>query len=344
LIAGIQPLPENATTINAVSPQSSLLGTRFQQLVTALNYAIQTTPPPQTPEARRLLIDDNLMSGQLLLSQGFLDLARDRMQAVIDLSETGDISPEMFASLGQQLTELNAQLNDAQSQIANMSIEAQASPIQKSAAARQLGAVGLAIQLLQEAVDAGMNPTLVKPNLLDLYCQIGQPDKALDLWTGGNVADPVLSDGPGTAAMRQGRVFLLLGNYSSAVMLWSTQAIPQLQGQRAMKAPAATRSLIEGDPISTARTLVELPEEVTKQAIWEFDLGMAAIESGQGTDLAGEHLAKALTLQPNLSVRPVIAYYLQKLGKPVPVDPKDAKPSDPKPVADTKPAATTSPK
>ena len=55
LLVGIKLTPENAPRINQISPRADLLPTRFRQRVTALNYAIQTTPPPNSELARREL-------------------------------------------------------------------------------------------------------------------------------------------------------------------------------------------------------------------------------------------------------------------------------------------------
>ncbi len=85
-------------------------------------------------------------------------------------------------------------------------------------------------------------------------------------------------------------------------------------------------------------TLLEIPDEVTRQAIWEFEAGMASLEAGHPVDETASHLTNALKLAPRLTVRPVIAYYLKKLGRPVPELPSDASKAEPA-KADTKAAA-----
>jgi tetratricopeptide (TPR) repeat protein len=327
LIAGIPPLAENAATINGVPRQSSLLPDRFEQLLTTLNYAIITSPPPQTIEDFDDLAKLNFRLANLYLSQGYLDFASDRLDAVLKYAAlVPNTPPEYLTTLTTKFNEMNTQLSEIRIRVSNMGVETQAGPLQKAGAARQVGALGLAIQNLEEALQAGMNPLLVKPALLDLYCQTGQPEKALELWQEGNVSEATLSDGPGTAAMRQGRVFFLLGNYYSVISLWSREAIPQLRFQIAMKAPQATKMLLEGDPMATTRSFLELPEQINRQAAWEFQLAMACLEAGQPADVTAGHFTTALTLSPDIAVRPVIAYYLQKLGKPVPPSVKDAKP------------------
>ncbi len=53
ILAGIPLDRQNQARIAALSPNIDLLSMRFKQRVAALSYAILTTPPPKTPEARR---------------------------------------------------------------------------------------------------------------------------------------------------------------------------------------------------------------------------------------------------------------------------------------------------
>src|SRR5262249_56228573 len=86
----------------------------------------------------------------------------------------------------------------------------------------------------------------------------------------------------------------------------------------------ATQALLKGEAKATTSTLLEMPDKLGQQALWEYDAGMCRLEAGS-PDLAAEHLTKALTLAPKMTIRPVIAYYLEKLGKPVPpASPADA--------------------
>ncbi len=342
LIAGIEPTPANAASIARVTPQSTILSDRYRQLVTALRYAVLTTPPPQSSDERRDLARLRLRLAQTYSGQGALDLARDNLDEWRKLAAAEDYSPEQYAALTRQLLALNNHLDEVQRAVTNLGIETQAGPVQKSMLARQRGAVGLAIQLLEEGLQSGINPAAIKPTLLDLYCEVGDPDKAGELWTSGNAADPVLGDGPGTAALRQGRVFLLLGNYDSALAVWTREAIPSLRGQRTYEAPMSARKLLGGEPTIATSMLLEIPDQVTRQAVWEFEAGMASLEAGRPVDETAEHLTNALKLAPRLTVRPVIAYYLKKLGRPVPeppAEPAKAEPAKP----ETKPATPATP-
>ena len=70
---------------------------------------------------------------------------------------------------------------------------------------------------------------------------------------------------------------------------------------------------------------------ISRQAYWEYELGQALLESGS-PDQAAEYFTRSLKLVPDLAVRPIIAYYLEKMGKPVPELPKkdQPEPSTPK--------------
>ena len=52
MLAGIPITPENRARIGMISPNTERLMNRFRQRVTALNFAIQTTPPPQSEDGR----------------------------------------------------------------------------------------------------------------------------------------------------------------------------------------------------------------------------------------------------------------------------------------------------
>ena len=69
---------------------------RFRQRVTALNFAIQTTPPPQSEDERRELFELNMQLFQLYMSANFRDLARDRLRTAMELTQPDNfLTPEM---------------------------------------------------------------------------------------------------------------------------------------------------------------------------------------------------------------------------------------------------------
>lgn len=319
LLAGLELTPETATQVARVTPRPDLLTSRFRQRVTALTYAIQTTPPPRNVATRRDLAMLNLELFQVFLSVNYLDLARDRLQLVLDGTEIGDFTAEVRTQFSQDLARLEEQVSQVETKMNEARAEQQVSPVQLASFAISQGAPGLAVRELEEAERTGTNPALVKPQLVDLYCDTGQPEKALELFTTGTTDDPSFGAEPGTSAMRQGRVHFLLGN-DNATTLWEKYAIPRLKQDRATRALNVLTSTLRGDVQPAVSTLFDIPEKIGQQALWEFDAALSRLEGG-ATDIAAEHFTKALTLSPKLAFRPIAAYYLEKLGKPAPPKP-----------------------
>ncbi len=324
LLAGIPLTRENAAKINELSPSLQVLNTRFRQRATALNYAIQTTPPDRTADARQELESLNLQLFQLFLQAGYLDLARDRLQALLDQSDSGDFPPGQRTQFQQHVEELTQRVRQIEDKMMDLQVERQAGPVEKAAFARSQGAPGLAIAELEEAGRNATSPALVKPQLVDLYCNSGQPDKALELLTPSFTEDPNFGSEPGMSYMRQGAVYLLLGNYRSAASLWQDRAIPRIRYDRSIKALSAAVSVGRGELIPALNTDQMLPSLVNRQALWEYELGLCLLESGSPEQAAGS-FTRALKLFPDHKFRPIIAYYLGKLGKPVPELPPKAK-------------------
>ena len=109
----------------------------------------------------------------------------------------------------------------------------------------------------------------------------------------------------------------MLGNYLSAATLWRDRAIPRVRADRSSRVIGAGTALAHGEALQATNTFLTLPSTLHQQASWEYDLAMVDLEAGI-PDEAAEHFTKALTLAPDLVVRPIAAYYLQKMGKPVP--------------------------
>jgi tetratricopeptide (TPR) repeat protein len=334
LLAGIPPTPENQPRISALSPSPDYLVNRFRQRITALNYAIQTSPPSQTKAARQALFNLNLELFQLYNAVSAADLGRDRLHAALEQAGTDDlVPPEIKAQLQQQHDQLDQAVKRVEEQMEDMALESQAGPLEQGEFARQRGAAGLAITKFAEAERSGISLAAVKPRLIDLYCMTGQPDKALDLLSVGAVDDPNLGPEPGTAAYRQGLVYYLLGNYLSTASLWQERAIPRLRFDRSERVLGAGRALTIGEAMVAANNLLALPGTLNQQATWEYDLAICQLEAGLPEE-AAKHFTQALTLQPNLAVRPIAAYYLERMGKPVPPPSRSdpaGKPVRPKP-------------
>jgi hypothetical protein len=169
--------------------------------------------------------------------------------------------------------------------------------------------------------------------LIDLYCDTGQPEKALELLNTGNADDPSLGTEPGSSAYRQARVSVLLGNYDYATLLLRDRAISQVRYARAGQAISAGVSFVRGQVKPAIASFLEQPGKLATQAAWELDLALCLLESGK-PELAASSLTNTLTLAPDQALRPVAAYYLEKIGKPVP-------PASDKPTIDEKAADKT---
>ena len=341
LLAGIPITPENQDRIRMLNPPVDQVMLRYRQRVTALNSAIETTPPPWNAPARRELASLNMELYQLYLSAGARDLARDRLQKVLELNQEGDLPAEAVTQLQQTLTQLNEQMKKLEDQLEDRVLERQANPVEQANFAMSQGAPGIAIAQLADANSSSLSPALVKPQLIDLYCHTGQPDKALELLSVGAVDDPNLGSQPGASAMRQGMVYFLLGNYLSAATLWQDRAIPRLRFDRSNRVLAAGAAFVRGEAMQATNTFLAVPGTLSQQGSWQYDLGLCKLEGGLPEE-AAEHFTKALTLAPDLAVRPIAAYYLEKLGKPVP--PPPAKRTTSPSAAKTKDASTKKPK
>ena len=103
----------------------------------------------------------------------------------------------------------------------------------------------------------------------------------------------------------------------SAATLWRDRAIPRVRFERSNRAIASGTVLTRGQVGQAVNTFLTLPGTLNQQASWEFDLAMCDLEAGLPEDAAA-HFTKALTLAPDLAIRPIAAYYLEKMSKPVP--------------------------
>ena len=150
-------------------------------------------------------------------------------------------------------------MKEVDEKIADFEIERSAGPVDKANMALNQGNTGRAIAELAEAERNLVSTAVVKPRLVDLYCNTGQPDKALELLSTGAIEDPNLGAEPGSGAFRQGRVYFLLGNYLSAATLWHERAIPRVRADRSGRVLAAATGLTRGDAMQTTNTYLALP-------------------------------------------------------------------------------------
>jgi tetratricopeptide (TPR) repeat protein len=332
LLSGIPLTTSNRMRISQLVPNIDVLSTRFRQRVAALSYAIQTTPPPQTLEARRELFSLNHELFQLFAQAGYVDLARDRLQMALDQIQEGELTAEARAAYQQQLDGLTQRVKQIEESLFDLQTERQAGPIEKALYARNQGAPGLALSELEEADRGNMSPMVVKPQLVDLYCSTGQPDRALEMISMGINEDTTLGTEPGSSWVRQGHIYLLLGNYVSAASLWRERAIPRLRYERTLRALSAAQVLDRGELIPAINAKLTQPTLMNRQGVWEYELGQCLLESGSPEE-AAEYFTRALKLVPDLVYRPIMAYYLTKMGKPVPELPGKAEPRPSKPMS-----------
>jgi tetratricopeptide (TPR) repeat protein len=353
LLAGIPLAPENYARITSLVPAPERLMNRYRQRVTALNYAIQTSPTPSTDMGRDELFELNYQLFELYAMTNFVDLARDQLGAALASNPTEDYLKQRNLSrpaLQAQLNQLNEAITQVENRMNDLEIEQQPRAVDLAGYARQQGAVGLAIKRLETAETSGDPVALVKPQLLDLYCSTGQPDKAMDLLNVGSIGDPNLGSEPGVATYRQGLVYYLLGNYLSTASLWNERSIPQVRMMRSNRALEAAKYYAHGQATMATNQFLGIPSSLEQQATWEFDLAICQLEAGM-PDEAAKHFTTALTLEPDLAVRPIAAYYLEQIGKPVPparnprgkatAVPSDAKPSGPAAILDRVPTDGT---
>ena len=170
--------------------QPRVLSTRFQQRVTALNYAIQTTPPPHVRRgpARAGLAQPGAVPA---LPPGRLSSTwRGTSCSSCWTRPTRTISPRRPLQYAQQLDQLNQRVKQIEDVCWTSRWSGRPGPIEKASYARSQGASGLAIGELEEADRGNMSPVIVKPQLVDLYCNTGQPDRALELLAVGAQRGP----------------------------------------------------------------------------------------------------------------------------------------------------------
>ena len=109
-----------------------------------------------------------------------------------------------------------------------------------------------------------------------------------------------------------------MGNYLSTASLWGERSIPQLRMEPQHPRPVARpRTSSTARPSPASNQFLAIPGNLEQQATWEFDLAICELEADGPTD-AAKHFTNGLTLEPDLPMRPIAAYYLEKLGKPVP--------------------------
>ena len=322
----------------ATAAPTDYINFRTRQRVTALNYAIQTTPHPRTDEERRDLANLHVRLARLFRQSGDLDFERDNLAAARDL-----VSAEMF--LPEELKRLES-LDDAidrfKENLQKFTTDRNADPMQRASFAQSNGFTGIAIHELEDAESQGVSADQVLASIVNLYIRTGQPDRANEKLGGRPLQDRALYSGPGTPEFLNGLVNMLLGFYDNTVTFWRDKAIMQVRLSQGTQGLDVARRLLVGMPQAAVQTTLELTGQpgqtglVETEAAWEFDLALCLLESGDPAE-AGRHFTKALTLNPRLVTRPLIEDYLKKLGLPAPAAPPDDAKPDAAPVPKEKP-------
>jgi tetratricopeptide (TPR) repeat protein len=318
----------NLLVANPMGQPIDFLGFRFRQRAAALSFAIATLPEPYSPNGRAALGQLHLELAQLYRSNGDLDLERDELAKAQQYIPPADF-PEDAALRLSQLAEAVEQF---QAQLDELGSSGQVNPVIKANQARSNGFPGIAIKELENAESQGVPLDAIKALLVDLYCRTGQPDKANDLIAQSStdlVEDTALDTGPGTPSYRNALVSFLLGYHANAISLLRDRAIPQLRQSIAGQAITAARMLFQGQPLQSVQSTLELTGspaasgQVKTQATWLIHLGLIQLEAGDPEGAAAS-FTNALELDPANSTRPLLAYYLDRLGKPVPPIPQES--------------------
>ena len=315
---------------------------RYRQRVSALNFAIVTSAPPNTPQSNIRLGNLHREIAGLYDNNNALDLERTHLEAARKLM--GSTFPEV---LEQQLTRLDEQYAQFQDQLSDYAAANSAGPVQQANLASQSGYPATAIQYFKDAENAGFSMAQLRFALVDLYCQTGQPNEAFDLLEGTTANDESLGvDGatPGLklarAGYRNGLVHLLLGNYSMTTRYWNNYTLPFIRAAETEQTLNAAREMLNGQAIPALRSIMEVagtPEQpglIDTYAEWQAELGFCQLESGAALDTrdangavlqegAATHFRRALEIKPQTPLRPLLAYYLEKMGQEVPAAPVD---------------------
>jgi hypothetical protein len=352
-VAELMALNPDDPRANA-SGSASVAAFRFRQRLASLYYAIQTAPDPQDIDARRLQAGLHLSLADLYLGNQVLDLAVEHLRqarALLPPAELPEAVQLQLDQLSEQAEAARAQLDDLAAQD-----QAYANPVALATQAVQFGLLGLAIEQLNSVEGFGISEVQVRPLLVDLYCRVGRPDEAFNLLETIPPADPSLSTGPGSGPYRQGLVYLLLGYYPITREDWEAYAIPMVRQAQVFGAVSGGRSLLTGDPLGAVNQVLQITGTpgsdglTTTQANWEAELGLAKLEAGMPQDVKDDrgvvvqkgalgHFLKALELAPDLPSRPLLAYYIEKLGGTVPPEPEP----EPVPVPEASPSPEPSP-
>lgn len=309
LLSGIKIEPANFQQIATLQAGPNPLGLRFRQRVTALHFAIITSPRPNNQNDREILASLHAERAQLLLMANVFDMARDHLRQALEIDPETSLAADRRTQLGQ----LDEAIAQRETEMNNMTLEEKANPMARINRALSMGLMNPALADLREAEATGTSPEVIVPILIDLYCQLGMPDQAIPLIS--NAGNPSTETSAGLSAYRTGLVSSLLGDYGGAYVGWANESIPMARLDEMNRGLSAGRIWLVGEVGTATRNFLELPDQSRTLAARYFELGLIQLEGGQ-PKLAIEAFTKSLGREPESETSAVSKYYLEKMGKP----------------------------
>ncbi|MFM7131373.1 MAG: hypothetical protein ACKO0V_18650, partial [bacterium] len=161
LLSGIKIEPANFQQIASLQAGPSPLGLRFRQRITALYFAIITSPRPNNQNDREILAALHAERAQLLLMANVFDMARDHIRQSLEI----DPETSLAAERRTQLTQLDEAIAQRETEMNNMSLEEKANPMARINKALSMGLMNPALADLREAEATGTSPEVIVPIL-----------------------------------------------------------------------------------------------------------------------------------------------------------------------------------
>jgi tetratricopeptide (TPR) repeat protein len=326
-----------------VAPVPDMHNMRLLQLVTALNQLVAANPK------------DKIAQLQLALRYrmlGILDLADHHFDAVIKLMPPDDRIENFLFDGGQVL---NMERADVINESDNIKAELErvdydmnqlgaqlANPVAKATFLMRRGCLGRAIEQLNEAY--AFNAAVdVFPSLARLYLRIGQPG---DTERG---ADHQMINMQGTGGMRPGEkeelwalIKLMQGDYHLARKYMEAAIADTRISMTKESIMSLTSDLRGGLVTQMAVAPISSAEDVERLIQMEHHLALIHLEAGEPRE-AAKHFKQAIGIRPDTALRPLIAFYIEKITgeklEPLPEPPPDdaERPADSAAPADTAP-------
>lgn len=312
LLSGLKLEPANFAQISTLQAGPSPLGLRYRQRVAAVNFALQTSPPPVSQSEKETLAMLHSEMAQLLLLANCVDMARDHLRTALELDPEASNAADRRA----QLAQLNQAVEQMEADMNSLSLEQQANAGVRINRALSIGLVNQALADLRESEATGTSPDTILPVLIDLYCQLGMPDQAIPL-IGNSGGNKSLETSAGLSPYRQGLVSSLLGDYAGGVVLWGNESIPVASLDEMRRGLMAGQMWLVGELGTATRSFIELPDQGRIVADRQFELGLIQLESGM-PEAAADSFTKTLKRDSESVLSPIARYYLEKLGKPFP--------------------------